>query len=284
MQPGGSQVAVSHSISLTTAIVGSDGVSLPSLMMPSSESTINIDECFEHTPLAKPKSSATSRRKMGTRKQRWKNSSTRAKLNFATGDFTKFKNNSQKDFEALTVGELRESFEKLKGREADCGLPVVDAPAYVNVPDASWLNEHLDGEINLFDEDAADKPAEILGFSWRSEPEIYQDNKWVKVNSVVDSGASTGVAPPGMVPNVKVVPSEGSNRKQMFTSASKHKLKNVGEQRILACTEAGEPMDVLFQIADVSKPLVSVSAICERGNRVIFGRSGGVVQNLKSGS
>jgi len=148
-------VAVSSSISPTTAVAGSDGASLPSLMMPGLESTINIDDAFEHTPLAKPRSSATSRRKMGTRKQRWKNSSTRAKLNFTTGDFTKFKNNSQKDFEALTVGELRESFEKLKGREADCGLPVVDAPAYVNVPNASWLNDHLDGEINLFDEDGA---------------------------------------------------------------------------------------------------------------------------------
>ena len=40
---------------------------------------------------------------------------------------------------------------------------------------------------------------------------------------------------------------------------------------------------MLFQIADVSKPLVSVLAICERGNRVIFGRSGGVVKNHKTG-
>ena len=57
----------------------------------------------------------------------------------------------------------------------------------------------------------------------------------------------------------------------------------MGEQRILACTEDGETKEVLFQIADISKPLVSVSAICERGNRVIFGRSGGVVVNLQSG-
>ena len=106
----------------------------------------------------------------------------------------------------------------------------------------------------------------------------------MKVDSVVDSGASAPVAPPGMVPNVKVQPSEGSKRGQRFISASKHKLKNLGEQKIRACTEAGEPTEVLFQVADVSKPLVSVSAICERGIRVIFGRSGGVVQNLRSGT
>ena len=42
--------------------------------------------------------------------------------------------------------------------------------------------------------------------------------------------------------------------------------------------------EVLFDVADVSKPLVSVSAICEMGSRVIFGKSGGVVNNLKSGA
>ena len=40
---------------------------------------------------------------------------------------------------------------------------------------------------------------------------------------------------------------------------------------------------MLFQVAEVGKPLISVSAICERGNRVIFGKGGGVVQNLQSG-
>ena len=143
------------------------------------------------------------------------------------------------------------------------------------------LGENFAG---VFFEDDEDKPAELLGFSWRSGPELYDNKSWVKVESVVDSGASAPVAPPSMLPNVKVRPSEGSKRGQTFTSASKHKLNNLGEQRAKAYTEAGEPTEVLFQVADVSKPLVSVSAICERGNRVIFGKSGGVVQNLASGS
>ena len=75
---------------------------------------------------------------------------------------------------------------------------------------------------------------------------------------------------------------EGSRRGQTFSSASKHKLANLGQQRIHACTEDGDETEVLFQIADVSKPLVSVSANCEMGNRVIFGKSGGVVKSLRS--
>ena len=51
----------------------------------------------------------------------------------------------------------------------------------------------------------------------------------------------------------------------------------------MACTYEGELTPVMFQVADVSKPLMSVSAICERGNRVFFGRAGGVIQNLATG-
>ena len=129
--------------------------------------------------------------------------------------------------------------------------------------------------------DKDDKP--LLGFSWKSEPEMWNAGKWIKVDSVVDSGASAPVAPPSIAPNATIRPSEGSRRGQKYTSASKHKLKNLGEQRLEACTEDGQETEVLFQIADVSRPLVSVSGICERGSRVIFGRAGGVVQCLSTG-
>ena len=124
---------------------------------------------------------------------------------------------------------------------------------------------------------------EIMDLSWRSAPEEWDNAKWVKVDSVMDSGAAAPVAPPDMLPGVKIAPSPGSLRGQKYTSASKHKLKNLGQQHIQACTEEGDNTAVLFQIADVSKPLVSVGSICEKGNRVVFGRSGGVVKNLQSG-
>ena len=49
-------------------------------------------------------------------------------------------------------------------------------------------------------------------------------------------------------------------------------------------TAEGVETEVLFQIADVSKPLVSVSTICERGNRVVFGKGGGYIHSLASGN
>ena len=140
---------------------------------------------------------------------------------------------------------------------------------------------HKKNQLFIWEEE---EPDEILGFNWRSEPETWEHRNWVKVDSVMDSGAAAPVAPPSMLPKVKIEPSPGSVRGQNFTSASKHKLKNLGQQRINAVTEEGDPTSVLFQIADVSKPLVSVAPLCERGNRVIFGKAGGVGQNLTTGN
>ena len=140
-----------------------------------------------------------------------------------------------------------------------------------------WYDE-AEGVVNpLIDEDA--DGGELYGSEWRQEPE----GEWVKVESVMDSGASAPVAPPTMAPKAPIRPSEGSRRGQKYTSASKHKLPNLGEQLLRAVTEDGAETSVLFQIADVSRPLVSVSAICEMGNRVIFGKGGGAVQNLATG-
>ena len=145
-------------------------------------------------------------------------------------------------------------------------------------PEPVWYDQAESDVLSPLYEEEDDKPAELLG-SWKTDPE----DGWVKVDSVVDSGASASVAPPTMAPNAKLRPSAGSRRGRKFTSASKHKLANLGEQLLQACTEDGTETQVLFQIADVSRPLVSVSAITEMGNRVIFGISGGVVQCLKTG-
>ena len=45
-------------------------------------------------------------------------------------------------------------------------------------------------------------------------------------------------------------------------------------------TEEGAMSDMVVQVTDVRKPLFSVTKLCDRGNRVIFGRGGGVTHNL----
>ena len=39
-----------------------------------------------------------------------------------------------------------------------------------------------------------------------------------------------------------------------------------------------------YQVAEAKKTLCPVGKLCDRGNRVIFGKMGGVIQNMHNGS
>ena len=201
------------------------------------------------------------------------------KFNFGTGEFEDL---FPKTFEDYTVGELCEVIQDKSRIPAPPGLEPVAA---TQAMEPEWYDE-----VHFFDDDEELEkdgkfPGELpnMSQSYKSEGEKWNGQNWIKVRSVVDSGASAPVAPPSMAPNVPVEPSPGSRRGQKYASASKHKIKNLGQQKLKACTENGSFTEVLFQIADVSRPLVSVSGICEMGNRVVFGKGGGVVQNLRTG-
>ena len=256
-----------------TEPVGSNGFDLPLLTMPGQEGAQNLEHAVRQTPRAKTQKSART-----GRRSRWRNRKNLARFNLKTGMIEREGNN----FEDYTVRELREA---VNARSQDFSEePKVELEWFDDDEDSvTWekdANKSGDKDMLLWE---VEETAELLNMGWRSESQTWEDKKWVKVDSVMDSGAAAPVAPPSMMPNVKIEPSPGSVRGQHFTSASSHKLKNLGQQRIHACTEDGEETSVLFQIADVSKPLVSVASICEKGNRVIFGKSGGVVQNVYTG-
>ena len=121
-----------------------------------------------------------------------------------------------------------------------------------------------------------------------------EQQEHVNMDNVIDSGSSSPVAPPGMLLYAKISESEGSRRGENFTSASKHKLLNLGEQRIRECTEEEDEKEVSFQVANVSKtvglchwspkPRFSRLRLCDLRTwpRVTFVKSGVVVE-LRSG-
>jgi hypothetical protein len=111
---------------------------------------------------------------------------------------------------------------------------------------------------------------------------------YIEVRGVMDSGASESVAPPSMCPHVKITPSAGSLIGQKYVSASDDILPNLGEQTLDVVLPTGHDGHVTYQMADVARPLNSVSQICDGGGDagqiVIFGRHGGTIVNLESGS
>ena len=50
-----------------------------------------------------------------------------------------------------------------------------------------------------------------------------------------------------------------------------------------AVTSQGHEIELKAQVTDVHRPLMSVSRICDRGNRVVFEAQGGYIESLSSG-
>lgn len=140
-----------------------------------------------------------------------------------------------------------------------------------NEKKATW--EDKDVHLSL---DALFTPEpELLGFA--SQP------KWKTLEVVVYSGAAESVAPEKLAPWIPTRPSKGSARGQTYVSASGEKLPNQGEKQLELMTDEGEWARATFQVADVTRPLCSVSRVCGQGNKVVFGSGGGYVENLATG-
>ena len=111
--------------------------------------------------------------------------------------------------------------------------------------------------LNYLDiDDEPDETEESMfsvGESWNGS-----GGEWVKVASVVDSGAAEHVASRETAPNVRIMPSAGSRRGQKYITAKGDAMVNEGEQSLKVTTEEGATTDITFQITDVRRPLCSV--------------------------
>ena len=114
--------------------------------------------------------------------------------------------------------------------------------------------------------------------AWQQE-----DRGCNKVKVIMDSGAAESVCPRSMAPRFAVKDSIGSRAWIYYTSANVGTNLNLGEQQVPVRLSNGAKTIATFQVADVSRPLMSVGKLCEMGNRVIFGANGGVILNLRSG-
>ena len=62
-------------------------------------------------------------------------------------------------------------------------------------------------------------------------------------------------------------------------SACGEKLSNLGQKQLKVRTNEGKLAAATFQCADVTRPLCSVSKICDQGNRVVFEGQGGFIES-----
>jgi hypothetical protein len=171
-------------------------------------------------------------------------------------------------------------------------VDIQDGRRYARSRVVDVLKEKLEGEVEdqmlkrglncfLNEESPSEEKnlmeAGMIPTGWRGEKE-----RWLRVDCILDSGASESVCPMSMCPLYPISDSPGSVSGLHYTSANGGRIKNRGQQSLPVELSNGTRSKALFQVADVTRPLVSVAAVCATGNVVIFGVGGGVIRNLET--
>ena len=91
----------------------------------------------------------------------------------------------------------------------------------------------------------------------------------------IDSGAAESVLPVEMLPGEETVEGESKRKGVRYVAAKGGKMENHGEKRVRFRWNGSEAVNsITFQVTGVNKPLASVSRILDKGNTVVFSRSG----------
>ena len=92
----------------------------------------------------------------------------------------------------------------------------------------------------------------------------------MKRGITADSGAGDSVIPRRMINKQKMKSSAGQRRGLHYVSATDHRIPNVGEIDLQIRTNDGQELTRPFQVADVNKPLMSISDRVDNRCRVVF--------------
>jgi hypothetical protein len=159
--------------------------------------------------------------------------------------------------------------DKRRGKVSTPGAGFKTLDGYNHFQDA--IDEHL----SLLTKDPA--PERFVGAVSKEE-----NGKYRIVEAVVDSGAEESVAPPGCFPG-KVTPSKMSKAGGKYRAANGARIPNLGQQKVPFVNEAGDKCGIVFQVAEVERPLISATQMAAAGNSIVINGSGGKIVNDKSG-
>ena len=106
------------------------------------------------------------------------------------------------------------------------------------------------------------------------------NNGWFQIEVTVDSGACDTVMPLSMCEGIDVIPSLASLRGMNYEVANGQLIPNLGERRCEIITPGSKRhKSITFQVADVHKPLLSVSSVASMGYECILNKDGGWLIN-----
>ena len=106
----------------------------------------------------------------------------------------------------------------------------------------------------------------------------------MEIEMTVDSGACDTVMPVEECSHINVVPSEKSKIGFQYEVANGEEIPNVGERQCFAMTEGSHvPKRIHIQIADVHKPLLSISKCADMGYDCVLRDDGGYLWDRATG-
>ena len=103
--------------------------------------------------------------------------------------------------------------------------------------------------------------------------------QWVRIDLTADSGACDSVIPrEGPWAGIQIVPSEMSRTQEEYEVANAASIPNLGERHLSIWTEgSSHTRSLCMQVADVHKPLLSLSRCADMGFESRFGKHAGAL-------
>ena len=131
----------------------------------------------------------------------------------------------------------------------------------------------------------AKKEAMIVTDDGAGDEALLGDWEDLEIEITLDSGCVDHVMDAAEAPGYCILESAGSKRKQNFVVGNGQRCPNKGEMHLNMEAFVGSmayPIKSVFQIADITRPLMSVSKICDQGLQCIFMADKAVVKNAKN--
>ena len=160
------------------------------------------------------------------------------------------------------------------------------------MPKPELLTEHrgpkiTEAALQIFGKEAPITENRGLNPFIEMEPESLNNvgaAEWIMVEVIADSGACETVMPKTLCPNIRLRESAGSKAGTKYEVASGKSVPNLGERHCeVFCEGAAGSMMMHFQVADIHRPLLSLSRAADQGFRSHLDKNGGWLEDTKSG-
>ena len=110
------------------------------------------------------------------------------------------------------------------------------------------------------------------------------EDGWIEIEVTIDSGACDTVMPAAMCGHISMLQTADSRRGVEYEVANGETIPNLGERHCLLMSENSMVMKkIVFQCADIHKPLLSVSRCADLGYQCILEDNGGMLKDKVTG-